>query len=92
MDAAFDARSRNEKCRSHSRFDLRIDCGRSIKVGKRGALHLAQGNHDIRWNPDTSEWVCIRCRQTSDHTNKRDAETELSAFDCIPVSLMPDST
>lgn len=48
--------------------------------------------HEIRWDPNISEWICVRCHRTSDHVNKRDADTELSQFDCVVGSVMPDST
>jgi hypothetical protein len=43
----------------------------------------AMKHPDLQWNPETHEWFCIRCFKTSDHTNRRDAEEELSYFDCI---------
>ena len=55
-------------------------------------LPEAARKHEIRWDPNTSEWVCVRCDRTSVHVNKRDAETELSQFDCVVSSVTPDST
>lgn len=48
--------------------------------------------HEIEWNPNTSEWLCIVCRRTSDHASKRDAETELIQFDCLSSRALPEST
>lgn len=45
--------------------------------------------HDIRWNPDRSEWVCARCQRTSDHTRQRDAEIEIMQFKCVPQPNTP---
>jgi len=39
---------------------------------------------EIRWNPATQEWFCVRCGRTSDHTAKQDGEGEIEQFDCVP--------
>ena len=41
--------------------------------------------HEIEWNAEKQEWVCIRCFLTSDHSTRADAEMELSYFECIPA-------
>jgi hypothetical protein len=48
---------------------------------------------DLQWNPETQRWFCIRCFKTSDHTNRRVAEEELSYFDCITAEdSKPDNS
>jgi hypothetical protein len=42
--------------------------------------------HEIKWQPATQEWFCIRCSRTSDHVSQEDAERELSQFDCVSTA------
>jgi len=48
-------------------------------------------HRELRWNPATREWFCIKCGRTSDHTTKEDAERELSNFECmLPSREVPE--
>jgi hypothetical protein len=48
---------------------------------------------DLQWNPETQRWFCIRCFKRSDHTNRGDAEEEVSYFDCITAEdSKPDNS
>ncbi len=42
----------------------------------------ATQHREVRWNPATQEWFCIRCGRTSDHTFEDDARQELENFEC----------
>jgi hypothetical protein len=42
--------------------------------------------HEIKWEPATQEWICIRCFSTSDHVTQEDAERELSQFECVSIA------
>ena len=48
--------------------------------------------HDLRWNPLTKEWFCIRCGRTSDHVTESDAKGELQQYDCVLPSRDVEST
>ena len=37
---------------------------------------------ELRWNPGTREWFCIRCGRGSDYLTKQDAQVELEQFEC----------
>ena len=37
---------------------------------------------ELRWNPATSEWFCVRCGRASDHLTRQDAQVELEQFEC----------
>jgi hypothetical protein len=39
--------------------------------------------HDLRWNPLTKEWFCIRCGRPSDHRTELGARGELDHYDCV---------
>jgi hypothetical protein len=44
-------------------------------------------HEDLRWNPATSEWFCVRCGRTSDRVTKEDAQVELEHFECSLPSV-----
>jgi len=44
----------------------------------------AMKHGELRWNPATLEWYCVRCGRTSDHLAIQAAKIELSQFDCTP--------
>ena len=56
-------------------------------------MHLRDDfkHSNLRWNPATREWFCLKCGRTSEHAAEKDAATELSAFSCeLPVAQLPD--
>ena len=72
------------------RADLGREQGGECKLGNRPNAHEGM-EHDIHWNPDRSEWICARCRRTSDHTHQRDAEIEIMQFKCVPQPNTPQA-
>lgn len=36
----------------------------------------------LRWNPKTEEWFCVKCGCASDHNSLRDARIELERREC----------
>src|SRR5438477_11875704 len=48
---------------------------------------LTVKHKELRWNPATSEWFCVRCGRTCDHLTKQDAQVELEQFECSLPSV-----
>jgi hypothetical protein len=47
-------------------------------------------HENIRWNPATLEWFCLKCGRTSDHTSEQEARQELEQWECrIQAAEMP---
>jgi hypothetical protein len=58
-------------------------CPPSNGMDQGDALFFLTVKHgELRWNPTTSEWFCVRCGRASDHLSKQDAQIELEQFEC----------
>ena len=55
-------------------------------------LPMTAKHAELRWNPATLEWYCVRCGRTSDHITVQDAEVELNQFDCTLPQPEDNST
>lgn len=49
-------------------------------------------HENVRWNPATQEWFCVKCGRTSDHATEQEAHFELEQHECkIPWAEIPET-